>query len=180
VLVAVDDHAELRAPVADVVVADHAVAEETQRAAEGVADHRRTDVAHVHRLGHVGSGEVDHIGPRLGDQRDAQARIVDRGRNLPDQPLVFQPQVDEARPGDFRRLAEISQVELGDDLGGQIARLLVQLLAQGHGKVGLVIAEAGVLRRADHFQPGLGPIGKGSQGLAKSGLKIEKQSHGQP
>ncbi len=32
-LVAVDDHAELGAPVADVVVADHAVAEEAERAA---------------------------------------------------------------------------------------------------------------------------------------------------
>ncbi len=54
VLVAVDDHPELRAPVADVVVADHAVAEELQHAVEGVADHGRADVADVHRLGDVG------------------------------------------------------------------------------------------------------------------------------
>ena len=134
-------------------------------------------MAHVHRLGHVGSGVVDHIGPRLRGRLDAQPRIVDRGRELTDEPLVFQPQVDEARPGDFRRLAEIGHVEPGDDLGGQLLRLLVQLLAQGHGEVGLVIAEAGVLGAADHFQPGLGLIGEGGQRLAKSGLKIGKQSH---
>ena len=53
---AVEDHAELRAPVADVVVADDRVAEEPQHAAQGVADHRRADVADVHRLGHVRGG----------------------------------------------------------------------------------------------------------------------------
>ena len=71
-LVAVDDHAELGAPVAEVVVADRVVAEESQHAVEGVADHGRADVADVHRLGHVGRGVVDDDGPRLGGRRDAE------------------------------------------------------------------------------------------------------------
>ena len=74
-------------------------------------------------------------------------------------------------PGDFRRLAEIGHVEPGDDLGGQLLRLLVQLLAQGHGEVGLVIAEAGVLGAADHFQPGLGLIGQVRPAPGEIGLE---------
>ncbi len=178
-LVAVDDHAELRAPVAEVVVADRPMAKEAERAAEGVADHGRADMADVHRLGHVGSGVIDHVGPRRRCRLDAQARIVDRGRKLLDEPRIPQPQIDEARPGDFRRVAEVGHVEPGDDLGGQLLRLLVQLPAQRHGEVGLVIAESRVLGAADHLQPRLGLIGERSQRLAKSGLKIGKQSHGE-
>ena len=74
--VAVEDHAELRAPVADVVVADDLVAEESQRAAKRVADHRRADVADVHRLGHVRGGKVDHVSARAG--RPAECPTADR------------------------------------------------------------------------------------------------------
>ena len=123
------------------------MAEEAERAAQGVADHRRADMADVHRLGHVGGGIVDDVGPRLRGRRDAQPRIVHRGRQLPHEPVVFQPQVDETRAGHFRRLAQIGHVEPGNDLGGQFPRLLAQLLAQGHGEVRLVVAEAGVLAR---------------------------------
>ena len=75
-LVAVKDHAELRAPVADVIVADHVVAGELQHPAQRVADHRRADMADVHRLGDVGGREVDHEGSRPGDRGDAQPRIA--------------------------------------------------------------------------------------------------------
>ena len=83
---------------------------------------------------------------------DAQPRIVDRRRQLLGQPVVLQPQVDEARPGDFRRLAEVGHVEPADDLGGHLARRPAQPLAQRHGEVGLVIAELRVLAAADHLQ----------------------------
>ena len=52
-LVAVDEHAELRAPVAEVVVGDDRVAEEPQEAGERVADDRAAEVADVQRLRHV-------------------------------------------------------------------------------------------------------------------------------
>jgi len=45
--------AELRAPVADVVVGDDTVAEQAQRACQAVAEDRGANVAHMHRLGHV-------------------------------------------------------------------------------------------------------------------------------
>mmetsp|Transcript_27963 Transcript_27963/g.61269 ORF Transcript_27963/g.61269 Transcript_27963/m.61269 type:complete len:241 (-) Transcript_27963:699-1421(-) len=49
-----DQHAELRAPVAHVVDALHLVPAERQQTAERVADDGRTQVAHVHLLGHIG------------------------------------------------------------------------------------------------------------------------------
>jgi hypothetical protein len=58
-LPAVQDHAELRAPVADVVVGDDLVADEAGDARERVADEGAADVADVHRLGDVRRGEVD-------------------------------------------------------------------------------------------------------------------------
>ena len=46
----------------------------------------------------------------LADRRDAQPRIAHRRRKLLDQSLVFDPQIDEARAGDLRRLAEVAEI----------------------------------------------------------------------
>src|SRR6266566_22794 len=55
-----DDHAELRPPIADVIVANNVVAEEFRDAREGVAQESAADVTDMHRLGHVGRTEIDH------------------------------------------------------------------------------------------------------------------------
>ena len=79
VLVAIDDHAELRAPVAKVIVADHRVAQETERA---VKRRRRSRWS--------GCGRRASAWPRsgrksrsrsvrgLGNRRDPQPLIVER------------------------------------------------------------------------------------------------------
>ena len=54
VLPAPEDHAELSAPVAEVVVGDHPVATKPEDSGQRVTDHSGPDMAHVHRLGHVG------------------------------------------------------------------------------------------------------------------------------
>ena len=59
VLVAVNDHAELSAPVAQVIVANHTMAEESKHSTECIADDRGTNVSHMHRLGDVGRREID-------------------------------------------------------------------------------------------------------------------------
>jgi hypothetical protein len=59
---AVEDHAELGAPVADVVVGDDFVADEAGDAGEGVADEGGADVADVRGFGDVRRGEVDDDG----------------------------------------------------------------------------------------------------------------------
>jgi hypothetical protein len=55
-----DEHAEGRAPVADVVLADDGVADELQHAHQRVADDRGAQVADVHLLGHVRRRVVHH------------------------------------------------------------------------------------------------------------------------
>mmetsp|Transcript_40003 Transcript_40003/g.68243 ORF Transcript_40003/g.68243 Transcript_40003/m.68243 type:complete len:467 (+) Transcript_40003:303-1703(+) len=54
-----DEHPELRAPVADVVDAADVVAGVFEDAAHGLADDGGAQVTHVHFLGDVGTGEVD-------------------------------------------------------------------------------------------------------------------------
>src|ERR1035437_930237 len=52
-------HAELRAPVAQVVVRNDTVAQQPERARQGVAQYGRADMTDVHRLGHIRRTEID-------------------------------------------------------------------------------------------------------------------------
>ena len=54
-----DEHAELCAPVADVVEPEHVVSQELDEVGDGVADDGRPEVPHVHLLGDVGRRVVD-------------------------------------------------------------------------------------------------------------------------
>ena len=76
-LVTIDNHPKLRAPVAEVVVADRLVAEEFQGAVQAIADDGAADVAHVHRLGDVGGAVVDDVRLRLADGRHAERGSAD-------------------------------------------------------------------------------------------------------
>ena len=145
----VDDHPELGAPVADVVVAGDVVAEEAEDADEGVADDRAAEVAHVHRLGDVGGREVDDHPPWLGPF-DAEPVVVDRLLQAIAEPVVLQPQVDEAGTGHLGWFAQVGDVESGDELGGDLARVPAENRLQRHRAVRLEVAETCVLRGTDH------------------------------
>ena len=73
---AVNDLAELRAPVAEMVVRDDLVPDEPRHARQAIADDRRAQMADVHRLGDVRAAEVDDDAARLFRRRHAQARGV--------------------------------------------------------------------------------------------------------
>lgn len=62
ILPAPQDHAELGTPVPDVVVRNHMVPHKTGHAGKGVTNNGGADVAHMHRLGDVGSGKVNDNG----------------------------------------------------------------------------------------------------------------------
>ena len=177
-LVPVEDHAELGAPVADVVVADRPVAEEPERAAQGVADHRGADVADVHRLGHVGGRVVDDEAPRRGDRCDAQPRIVHRRRQPLNQPRLLDSQVDEPRSGDLERMAEVGHVDRSGDLGGHLTRRPAQPLPQRHRKIRLVVAELRILTPPDHFQSFVDIVGQTGQHAAKTRFQFGEKAHG--
>lgn len=55
-----DEHPELRAPIAHVVQAQHLRARELQEAGERVANDCGAEVPHVHLLGDIRAGEVHH------------------------------------------------------------------------------------------------------------------------
>ena len=111
---------------------------------------------------------------------DAQPRIAHRRREPLDQPLVLDPQIDEARPGDLRRLAEIADVEPADDFGGHLARRPAQPLAQRHGEVRLVIAELRVLAAADQFQQIVRIVDQSGQRAAETLFQIGENAHAWP
>ena len=75
-LPAVDHHAELRAPIADVIIADDFVAEEGGNAGERVAEHGAANVADVHRLGDIRGAEIDDDAVRLVRALHTQALIA--------------------------------------------------------------------------------------------------------
>jgi hypothetical protein len=158
VFVAVDHHAELSAPVAQMIIADHGVAAKSQESAEGVADDGRANVAHMHGLGDIGRREIDDIGARLSRAGDSQKRVAQRLRGGSFEHGVQQLEIDEARARDFGRMAEIVEPSLGDQLRGHFARGLAELLGERHGAVGLVVAELSILRGADHVEQG-GSVG---------------------
>ncbi len=70
-----DQHAEGRPPVPDVVLAPDLVTEKTEHAGQGVADQGAAQVADVHLLGHVRRRIVDHDPLGAGCGRHAQARV---------------------------------------------------------------------------------------------------------
>ncbi len=73
---AIDYHPELRAPVADVVVANHVVPEKFRDPGEGVANRKAADVANMHRLGHVRRAKIDHDPLPLFGQRDPEPVVL--------------------------------------------------------------------------------------------------------
>ena len=180
-LVTVENHPELGAPVTQMVVAHHAMPDEPKRAAQAVADHGRADVPDVHRLGHVRGGIVDQVGSRRGDRRNAQPRIGHRNSQPPGKPVVAEAEIDEARPGHLGRQTEGRHVQPRDDLLREFARRTAQPLAQRHDEISLVIAEPWVLALADPLQ-GLvqqgGVVDQTRQRLAETILDFKQDAHG--
>ena len=69
-----EQHAELRAPVADVILAYHLVTEFLQYPRQCIANDCAAQMPNVHFLGKIRAGIVDHHSLRLGN-RVHQGRI---------------------------------------------------------------------------------------------------------
>ncbi len=164
-----DEHAERRAPVPDVVLAQDAVAEKAEDPGQRVADDGGAQVADVHLLGHVGRRVVDDDGLRLGRRLHPQALVRCHDGDLRRDEVAGQPQVDEAGPADLD-LGDAGQVGRGGDLVGDGAGRAAQPLAQGQGAVGL---EVGPVRRAqDGVRPGLDGVEGGLQALKEQAGRV--------
>lgn len=176
--VAVDDHAELGAPIADVIVANHAMAQLVEHAVEGGTDHGRTDVANVHRLSNIRRGVVDDVGLWLGNRLQSELSHVlhHRDESL-GEPLLANRQVDKARAGDGWRLAKVVDFELIDQLLGDFARLLLEAFAQRHRAIGLIVTKLTVLAGQDHIGQLDGARVERFQGGREALAKFGKQVH---
>ena len=177
-----DQQPHLEAPVAEVRVAPDGVAPETEQALQALADDRRAQVADVHRLGDIGAAVVDDDLARLGHGRSAGHRAGGHfGRAFGQRP-VRHADIDEARPGDLDRGDLGAVLQMGCDLGRQIARIGPGLFGGGQGAVGLEIGEVGPVRRRDARKIDGQAFG-GEGGLdrfAKPGLQVAHWSDGAP
>jgi hypothetical protein len=135
-----DHHPELGTPVTDVVLPYDGVPGVRQNVAQGIADHRRAEVADVHLLGDVGLGVVDDN--PLAVARPRGAELVDAGRQTARQ----QGQVDETWACNFK-CAQVVHLGIGDQLLGDAPRRLPELLRQPQRKAGLEMPELRLGRR---------------------------------
>ena len=143
-LPAMDDHAELRPPIADMVIGDDLVADETRHAGQRVADERAANVTHMHRFGDIRRGEIDHDGLRLFDLRNAHMVIFDNDGEPLSQCGGAESEVQKAGAvyGDF--FAQIFDLKRSLDLLCECARIRFELLGQDHRRIALVVAKARV------------------------------------
>ncbi len=138
-----DQHAERRAPVADVVLTDDVVAEEVEHAHEGVADQRGAQVPDVHLLGDVRRRVVDDHGLGRGDRCDAEAVVAGHLGEMGGEELGSERHVHEARSGDLefgRDAVECARVE---DPLGQLTRVRAELLRERQRPVDLRVGAVG-------------------------------------
>jgi hypothetical protein len=145
-----DEHAEGRAPVADVVLRDDRVADRGEHAVEAVADDRRAEVPDVHLLGHVRAGVVDDDALRERDGVDAPVRVLQQRRGRGREHVGAHAEVDEPRPGDLERLTQVVEVELRDDVGGHLTAqvtlelvVALEVVAQGDDLLVGEVTDAG-------------------------------------
>ncbi len=159
-----NEHAELRAPVPDVVLSDHVVSEKAEHTGEHVADDRPAQVSDVHLLGDVRLRILDDHAERPVHRRQADAVRLSVGtwergnvgadlgrwnaRQVCGQEFRFESNVKEPRAGDLERLGEVSNLrgDRGFDPFRHVARLAAERPGQRQGRVALVIAELRVTR----------------------------------
>ena len=128
-------HAELGAPVAYVVLANHLVAEEFQYTGHAIANDGGAQVAHMHLFGQVGRGHVDHGthgrgGLAYTDFLVSQGRVEARSQGL-----GVLEEIQEARAGDFGFADLLIGGQCRDDFFSQITGFHTRRLGQHHGDV---------------------------------------------
>ncbi len=140
---AVQDHSELRAPVADVVVGDDLEAEKAGDAADGISEDGRADVADVHRLGDVRRGEIDNHTLAFSRFRGSEARVLDELFGVAGVGFREDREIDEARAIDLGG-GEAVDPDLVENFLGEGAGIGLSAFRQNHCGVGLVVAETEV------------------------------------
>ena len=170
-----ENHAELGAPVADMVIGDDMISEKAGDAGEGISDDSRAYVADVHRFGNIGRGEVNDYGAARAGERSAEAVITDEAFDAGSPCLPADAEIDEAGACDFGG-SETGEVEGVDDLPGQDTGIGFVLFGKHHGRVRLVISKTEVGRSGNGGAGRRSENGKKRGGQA--GFQFLDETHG--
>ncbi len=142
-----DQHAERRAPVADVVLRHDVVPRERKQARERVADDRRAQMADMHLLRDVRRRVVDDDALLVGGERHAETVVACDAQQRALEERGLEREIDETGPGDFDSLRYVGEIACGDDRFGNLARRALQRFREPHRQVGL---EVRALRASNH------------------------------
>ena len=138
-----DQHPELGAPVADVVLRDHLVPQGGEDAVETVADDGGAQVPDVHLFGNVGRRVVDDDPLRVRCAAQSVVGVLQHRGGCLGQHVGADPEVDEPRPGDLQGFAQVGDVELGCDVRRDLPGGSFLLLGEAQRHVGLEVPELG-------------------------------------
>src|SRR5439155_21130235 len=116
-----DDHAELRSPIANVIVANNVVPEELRDAREGVAQKSAANMSDMHPLRDSGGSEIDHDFSWRRNLFNPEPFVAKQLRYLFLNRFAVEVEGDEARAGDGGPLGDISDAEVSDDRLGYVA-----------------------------------------------------------
>ncbi len=131
ILVSVDHLAELRPPVADVIVSDHPVAQTRVDIIKRLPDDGRAEMPHVHRLGDVDRGIVDDH--RLALSQPAASvffSLIQDGEHILVQRDGIDIKIDESRPGHLHLREQLLTPLVPAQLRGQFFRQFARLTAE--------------------------------------------------
>ena len=170
-----DEHAERCAPVADVVLPDHVVAEELHHPHQRVADHGRAQVADVHLLGNVGCRIVDDDVPDRRRRRHTQPIIHCNVRELRGEKRRREGHVDETRPRDLQVARHTIEHAGVDDRLCDVTRSTADLLGECQRSVDLCI---GPIRRAHRGVRRLAAVQPGEDRFEEVRDRGERVRHG--
>ena len=135
-----DQHAELRAPVAYVVSADHLVTKELQGTHCRVTDDGGAQVTDVHLFRHVWRGVVNHHGLRFWLSH-AQTVRFQRRVNVACQECRLKENVDKAWTGDFGFAGDAGEIQMRQYLLSELSRRHAQFFSHCHHAISLIVAK---------------------------------------
>ena len=97
-------HAKLRAPIANVIVRHHHMPDPPRNARHRITKNRRSNVPDMHGLGHIGARKINDQPPRHRPLRPRRPQLFVRQQSLKTrrERLRPQPEINKPRSGHFR------------------------------------------------------------------------------
>ena len=168
---------KLRAPIADVVVADDTMAEQAQRALQRVAD--PVERMWPTCIGLATFGELKSMTTVFGCAAFGKKQMFAArgGFQRLRQDGIFQPEIQEAGTGDLHLFANIRNIEFRNNIGGKLARIQFPRFGQRHQRVGLVVAKFGIRARTDQNGGDIGVRQDGADGGLQFRLNLFVRKH---